>query len=224
MTRSPRRSVPAPRAPTRSIVERADHIALLASPARQELVDTLDALGGEAAVVELARQLGRPVAGLYYHMQLLARAGLVEQLAGDGSARRYRVPPALRLRYRPGPTANARAVTRFAGGMLRIAQREFAAAIRDPRSIADGPRRTLWAARVKGWVGGAELAEINRLIARLAVLVSPERVPGRDRLVALTWVLTPLRARGPAAALDPARPRGRRRPTRRAIAGSRSPQ
>lgn len=210
-----RSSTRAPRSPTRSIVERADHIALLASPARQELVDTLDALGGEATVAELAVQLGRPVAGLYYHLQLLARAGLIEQLAGDGSARRYRVPPALRLRYRPGPTANARAVTRFAGGMLRVALRDFAAAIRDPRVIADGPRRMLWAARVKGWVGRAELTEINRLIARLAMLVSPERAPGRDRLVALTWVLAPVRVKAPAAT-DPARPRGRPRRTQRA--------
>lgn len=196
-----------PRASARSIIDRADHIALLASPARQELVDTLDALGGEAAVAELAAQMGRPVAGLYYHLQLLARAGLIEELAGAGAARRYRVPPALRLRYRPGSTANARAVTRFASGMLRVAQRDFAAAIRDPRAVAEGPRRTLWAARVKGWVGDTELAEINRLIARLAVLVSPERAPGRDRLVALTWVLAPVRVRGAAATSEPARAR-----------------
>lgn len=185
--------------PSRSIVERPDHIALLASPTRQELLDTLDALGGEAAVADLAVQLGRPVAGLYYHLELLARAGLVEELAGAGGGRRYRVPPALRLRYRPGNTANARAVAQFAAGMLRVARRDFDAAIRDPHVAGEGPRRTLWAARVKGWVGGAELVEINQLIARLGMLVSPERTPGRDRLVALTWVLAPVRVRRPAA-------------------------
>ena len=196
---STRAATRAARTSTRSVVERPDHIALLASPTRQELVDTLDALGGEAAVAELASQLGRPVAGLYYHLQLMARAGLIEELAGAGSARRYRVPPALRLRYRPGSTANARAVTQFAGGMLRIAQRDFAAAIRDPRVAVDGPHRMLWAARVKGWVGDAELTEINQLIARLAVLVSPERAAGRDRMIALTWLLAPVRTRKPRA-------------------------
>lgn len=107
-------------------------------------------------------------------------------------------------------------MTRFAGGMLRVAQRDFAAAIRDPRAVADGPRRTLWAARVKGWVGSAELTEINQLIARLAVLVSPERAPGRDRLVALTWVLAPVRTRGQATTAGPALPRGRPREAQRA--------
>jgi len=184
----------------RSVVEHPAQIALLASPARQELVDTLDALGGEASVSELSAQLGRAIPGLYYHLRLLARAGLVEELAGEAGARRYRVPSAMRLRYRPGNTANARAVARFAGGMLRISKRDFDAALRDPGVVSEGSRRTLWAARVKGWVGDAEIVELNRLIARLSVLISPQRRPGRERLVALTWVLAPLgvkRARGP---------------------------
>jgi len=193
--------------PPRSVVERPAHIALLASPARQELVDTLDALGGEASVSELSAQLGRPVPGLYYHLRLLARAGLIEELAGAAGARRYRVPSALRLRYRPGNTANARAVAQFAGGMLRIAKRDFEAGLREPGVVSDGPRRALWAARVKGWVGERELVELNRLIARLSVLISPQRKLGRDRLVALTWVLAPLRAKRPGG--------GRRKPRAR---------
>ncbi|HEX3480325.1 MAG TPA: winged helix-turn-helix domain-containing protein [Kofleriaceae bacterium] len=184
----------------RSVIEHPAHIALLASPARQELIDTLDALGGEASVSELSAQLGRAGPGLYYHLRLLARAGLIEELAGEAGERRYRVPSAMRLRYRPGKTANARAVSRFAHGMVRIATRDFDAALRDPGVISEGPKRTLWAARVKGWIGEADLVELNRLIGRLSVLISPQRMPRRDRLVALTWVLAPLgakRARGP---------------------------
>ncbi len=198
--------------PPRAVVEHPAHIALLASPARQELVDTLDALGGEASVSELSAQLGRAIPGLYYHLRLLARAGLVEELVGEGGARRYRVPSAMRLRYRPGNTANARAVGRFAGGMLRIARRDFEAALRDPGVVSEGPRRALWAARVKGWVGEAELREINQLITRLSELVSPQRRPGRDRLVALTWVLAPLAGKqAPAPRRRAAKPTGAKR-------------
>ena len=56
----PRKPRPAAtnRAANRS-VEKPREIALLAAPARQELVDTLESLGGEASVATLAAQLGR---------------------------------------------------------------------------------------------------------------------------------------------------------------------
>jgi hypothetical protein len=86
--------------------------------------------------------------------------------------------------------------------MLRIAGRDFAAALADPATVTDGALRELWASRSKGWVSEAELAEINALLARLLGLLHQPRDAGRDRLVALTWVLSPLVAkparRGPA--------------------------
>lgn len=62
-------------------------VRLLSSPVRQEMVDTLAALGGEAGVANLADQLGRPADGLYYHLRALVLGGLVEELpGGEGSA------------------------------------------------------------------------------------------------------------------------------------------
>ncbi|HET9620627.1 MAG TPA: helix-turn-helix domain-containing protein, partial [Kofleriaceae bacterium] len=46
-------------------------IAALASPVRQEILDTVEALGGTATIAELAAQLGRPADGLYYHVTVL---------------------------------------------------------------------------------------------------------------------------------------------------------
>src|SRR5580704_6166782 len=109
---------------TGPVVERPAEVEMLASPSRQEIVDTLGALGGEASVAEIAAQLGRPVDGLYYHLRLLAGGGLVEELPDEGGGRRYRVRSGLRLRYRPGKTPNARAVERVAAGMLLIANRD----------------------------------------------------------------------------------------------------
>src|SRR5215470_12575557 len=137
------------------ILSRPRQVGALASPVRQEIVDTLEALGGEAPVAALAAQLGRPSDGLYYHLRLLVRAGLLEEVADDGDGRRYRTGGGgrgLRLQYQPGPTANARAVERVAAGMLRTARRDFAAAIRRAETVGDGPRRTLWASRMKGWL------------------------------------------------------------------------
>jgi hypothetical protein len=188
-----------PRKVTREVIERAEEVELLASPARQEIVDTLEALGGTASVAAIAAQLGRPCDGLYYHLRLLTAGGILEELPGDGDGRQYRTrtrgEARLRLRYHPGKTPNARAVERVAKGMLRIAQRDFASALRDPEVEVDGPKRALWASRTKGWVGERDLVAINRLLTRIQSILSRDRAPRRDRLVAFTWVLAPIAAK-----------------------------
>lgn len=185
------------------VVENAREIGLLASPTRIELIDTIEALGGEASVAELAAQLGRPADGLYYHLRQLAAGGLLAEIAAaEGRRYRTRVPRGerLRLRYRPGRTANAAAVGDVAASVLRVAGRDFSRALADAASIADGPLRELWAARNKGWVGATELAEINRLLMRLNALLRRPRSPTRGRLVALSWILAPVDAKPPRRA------------------------
>jgi DNA-binding transcriptional ArsR family regulator len=178
-------------------VEAAAEIEVLASPARIELIDTLEVLGG-ASVAELARELGRPADGLYYHLRQLAAAGLlVEETAPDGKRYRTRATrrKGLTLRYRPGANANAKAIGRVADSVLRIAGRDFRRALADPETVVDGPLRELWTARGKGWVAEKDLAEINRLLTRLMMMLRRPRSATRDRLIALSWVLAPIDAK-----------------------------
>lgn len=177
------------------IVEHAEQIALLASPARIEIMDTLEALGGAVSVAELAQALGRPADGLYYHLRQLADGDLIEEeLAGAGRRYRTRTRPGarLRLRYKPGKTDNARAVRRVAASTARVAARDFARALADPDTVVEGALRELWVSRAKGWVGAAELAQINRLLNQLGNLLQRPRAPSRNKLIALSWVLAPL--------------------------------
>jgi DNA-binding transcriptional ArsR family regulator len=185
----------------RAVIENPAEIAVLASPARQEIVDTLEALGGEAPVAAIAAQLGRAPDALYYHLRLLVKSGLLVELPSDGEGRRYRTRTGsrerLKLRYQPGKTPNARAVRRVATGMLRIAGRDFADALADANVAVEGPRRALWASRAKGWVGDAELEEINRLFERISAILARGKSDDRARLVALTWVMAPIEPRTP---------------------------
>jgi hypothetical protein len=159
-------------------------IGSLASPVRQEIVDTVEALGG-ATIAELAVQLGRPADGLYYHVRRLVRDGL---LAGSGSPEVYRTPRRpLHLDYERDPAA----VRRVIASMLRIARRDFDAGFAVPGTVVRGPRRTLWAGRTKGWVGARELAEINALVARIEKLLRRPRRRG-DRLASWCFVLAPI--------------------------------
>jgi hypothetical protein len=172
--------------------------ASLASPVRQEIVDTVEALGGVATIAELAERLARPADGLYYHVRRLTKAGLLIREDGAG-AERFRTPvPAggtLALDYRPDDPRHAAAIRRVIGGMLRIARRDFDAAFEIPGVVVHGPRRALWAGRGKGWVTADELAELNVLCARATALLRRPRAPGRDRLVSLCFVLAPIAPR-----------------------------
>jgi DNA-binding transcriptional ArsR family regulator len=177
-------------------IEDAKKIAVLAAPARIESIGMLEALGGTATVAALAEQLGRPADGLYYHLRALVGAGLIAEDAGAGDGRRYRTTSArgqrLRLRYKPGATANAKAVGRVAAGVSRLAQRDFVRALSQGGTVVEGPSRELWAARLRGWVGTAQLAEVNRLLRRLTELFDRSRPTAAGKLIALQWVLAPI--------------------------------
>jgi hypothetical protein len=197
-------------------------ITVLASPVRQELVDTVEALGGAASVAELAEQLGRPADGLYYHVDILRRAGLLVDAAGprgrEGRGERRFGTPArsgkkLSLVYRPGDARNASAVRGVVGGMLRIARRDFDRAL-VAGTIVDGPRRELWAGRGTGWVSDGELAEINRLLVQIVSYLRRPRGGPRQRLISLCYVLAPMAARPKRRPVSTARTRAAARRAR----------
>lgn len=175
-------------------------LRLLSSPVRQELVDTLAAIGGEVDVAELAEQLGRPADGLYYHLRALVAGGLLEQApAIDGSERRYRLAgdggAPLRLAYDLGAGGNGSELRTFARGLLQIAGRDFENGLADEDLVVTGAGRQLWASRNKGWLSSDDLAEVNGLLERLSELTSQAKTDGRDRLASLAFVLAPISAR-----------------------------
>jgi DNA-binding transcriptional ArsR family regulator len=170
-------------------------IRVLASPVRHEIVDTLSALGGTATVAHLAEHLGRHADGLYYHLRLLKKAGLVDEISSGGE-RAFRLAGSgrapLRLAYRVDGGGNSHALEAYARGLLKVAQRDFTQALAIPDVVASGPRRQLWAARNKGWMSAADLAEVNSLLERLCTLTSQKRGEKRDVMVSLAFVLAPL--------------------------------
>lgn len=177
-------------------LEHSADIRLLAAPTRQDIVETIEALGGRASVSELAAHLGRPSDGLYYHLRVLVRGGLVVQEEADG-CRHYRVVKhgsrRLRLRYKLGENGNIEAVEAAASSMLRTATRDFNRAIANTDSVVEGAGRDLWTARCKGWVGEDDLAEVNGLLNRLLEVLQRPRDDTRSKLVTLTWALAPIK-------------------------------
>lgn len=80
--RSPRAK--GPRGVKTLAIRDASTIRALRTPLRQEILGVLERLGG-ASVRELAHELGRAPASLYYHVHALAEAGLIGK-AGQRSS------------------------------------------------------------------------------------------------------------------------------------------
>ncbi|WIA57668.1 helix-turn-helix domain-containing protein [Sphingobium sp. WTD-1] len=172
-------------------------IRLLSSPMRQELVDTLAALGGEATVATLAKELGRPADGLYYHLRALVAAGLIcEVPAHEKGERRYRLASRgggpIRLAYDLNPEGNGAEIRSFARGLLQIAERDFHEALSNVDAVVSGPRRELWASRNKGWLSNDDLIEVNALLERLSELTSQPKMDGKEHLISLVFSLAPI--------------------------------
>lgn len=182
--------------PRRQIRDPAQ-IRLLTSAVRQEIVDTLAVLGGEASVAEMAEQLGRPADGLYYHLHALVDGGLIAEALG-GDERRFRLAGGaapLRLAYDLSPGGNGPELVAFAHALLQIASRDFEAAVSAGAAVVEGTGRELWVSRNKGWLSREELAEVLQLLERLSQLTSQPKAPGRTRLTSLAFSLAPLSAR-----------------------------
>lgn len=190
--------------PGQGFISDVRQIRALSSPIRQDILDAVTAIG-PCSVAELAAAIDRRPDGLYYHIRRLVKVGLLREAAGDGSGRgelRLDVPKkGYYLEYEPESRANKAAILRVAAAMLRSADRGFRRAF-DPRvAVVSGPRRNLWASRVRGALTPAELAEVNALMERLhAIMRSGRRDAGdgagRGRsLHELTIVLAPTSAR-----------------------------
>ena len=171
-------------------------IEALVSPVRQEIVDVIDAAGPSSAG-EIGELLGRPQDGLYYHIKKLVDVGLLKEVGVRETARRGETVydtsgRPMRLVYQPGNTANARGVIRILGATLRLAERNFARAIRRRDTVVDGPARALWGARITGWVNRSELKEINEHLNAIVQIAQSSKRRRGATLHEVTFVLSPL--------------------------------
>lgn len=193
-------------------VRRRDQMEALTSPARQELLDALEA-SGPCSISDLATLLGRAADSLYYHVRKLEKLGLVvphgKVKAGRRDAAVYDVPgrpmridqEAIDRRTRP-------IMLRSGAAMMRSAQRDLGEALESGEPFGHGKRRRVWVGRTKGWFTSKELAEVNgHLRALMELFTNTERRKG-SRLHTFTYLLTPVAPRERSADSDPSRGTG----------------
>lgn len=171
-------------------------IAALASPMRLAIVDALEG-AGPCSVAELAAVIGARPDGLYYHLRILKRCGLIVMDESVSPAGREQVVVdvpgrPIQLKYVPRRRSNVASVTRVVAVILRASLRNFREAFSSAPVVA-GPRRELWAGHRIARLTPEHLEMLNRLLHRLIELLGEEREErANSRLYSFTFVLSPL--------------------------------
>lgn len=175
------------------LIDRPAQLRALGSPARQEIVDALEA-AGPSTMSELAGLVGRPADALYFHVRRLMKVGLVVETSprerGVGIAARYDVVARpVRLSY--GPGVARKDVVKVVAAAVRQSLREYESAARDPRIPGEGPERLVWGGRAKGWLTPAETRRAMKLLEELSALMRSGRPRRGARPMALGYLLAP---------------------------------
>ena len=178
----------------------------LASPARQEIIDTLEA-GGPSSAAELGALLGRAPDSLYFHLKRLEDAGLVKRSDRDiGRGRTEAVfEPAgrdMRLAPEAFTPAKADAMARLTGAMMRITARDLENAVVEGLANVHGKRCNYRAGRMKAWLTGAQLQDINSHIDAIMEIMRTGERPKGSALHAMTFAMAPV-APSERATTDP---------------------
>jgi DNA-binding transcriptional ArsR family regulator len=170
-------------------------MAALASPLRIELIGALRT-HGLTSIRELAAQLDRPADGLYHHVRTLLKAGIVVERGQRKVGRRMEAVYELTAdrvtgRLDPSSAQSKAAAVRAGTAAVRLAIREFKAAIEtDAMTLAQG-LPNLRASRQRTWLTDEGLVRLHRLFGQIERLLTKENNQKQGRPHALTIVLAP---------------------------------
>jgi hypothetical protein len=170
--------------------------AVLASPVRIELIGALQT-HGPSSIRQLAVHLGRPADGLYHHVRLLLQAGVIRQTGEQKTGRHQEaifglVAPRIGAALNPASLAGRHEVVRAAHAALRMAAREFAAAVENCDEPGPGKKIGLRASRQKVWLTDKALAQLLGSLQKIERFLTAQNRRRRGRFYVLTTVLNPV--------------------------------
>lgn len=188
-------------------------VEAISSPLRMEILEHL-LQAGPSSVADLARLMGRPATAIHYHVSVLRGAGIVRVAGRRRAGKRHEALLELAaarfaVKARTGDTQALGQVLRTLGATLRLAQREAARTMRDPKRhtpgmCGDGARRTFHTRRLRAPLSPSALRIVNHLLDELDRVFAQAvrqhfgkrrslRTPSVsvDNIVSLTFVLTP---------------------------------
>ncbi len=162
------------------VIRDAGQLRALRTPLRQRMVRTFSRLGA-CTVRELADELGREPAALYYHVHALVDSGIVRETGKRETGTRpesvYSLVAERILidrRETSGPFLSA--LSDLQRATLRTAEKELEAALkaRDPKKAGDAPTLLRLASRLKPQQAAHATKMLHELVEFLAENDDPE--------------------------------------------------
>lgn len=179
------------------VITRRDQVQVVASPARQEILDTVSAVG-PSSIREIAELLGRTRHSLYYHVKALRDVGLLieeTRVRPNGRGEAVYETPSPRM-YLDVSRRNRDLHHETLDAVLRVARRDLRKSFEQRDALDTEPRR-VWVGRGKGWVTPKTLAEINTHIEAIIDILGRGTRPKDGELHAVTWAHMPVSPANP---------------------------
>ena len=180
----------------------------LSSPLRIEILGLFTS-GDALSIADMGRQMGRTAGSLYHHVKILEEAGLLRRSGTRPRSKRHEalfMPSAARYEMdaAPGEDEAITHAVKAMGSTFRMAERDLEAALRDERTVKDGPARNMYAGRLHMRATPKLLAAVNEHLSAIEALVQAEiaRCPGPTddaQHMSLTFALLPIKGRGRGA-------------------------
>lgn len=178
------------------VIRDAETVRALRTPLRQEILGVLERLGG-GSVKEVASEVGRDPASLYYHIHELVGAGLLveagKRAAGRGTETVYE-PAAERIiidrkeRSRPFTAA----LSDLHRAALRTAERELLAVFEPEKTEHAAPADSVTMLRLGSHLAAADAARAQEMLREVAEFVAEHDAPGAGDAYSLTAVFVKL--------------------------------
>jgi hypothetical protein len=175
----------------------------IASTVRLQIVDRLRMLG-PSPVPRIAEALDRPADGLYHHIRILQRAGIIRKVGEQRVATRLQAIYStaardVRLPIERSDVRTAGQLARVTGSLFRTADRGVAAALRAGGLKHTGPERDLWCRIHTVKLNPKRLGRVNALLNEIQHEIdagkSDDGAPIDGRTISLVIALWPVVAR-----------------------------
>jgi DNA-binding transcriptional ArsR family regulator len=165
-------------------------VRALRTPVRQEVLAALEALG-EGSVKDIAGELGRAPASLYYHVHALAEAGLIRQTGTRPSARRDEAvyePAAARIIIDRRGTSRAfiEALADLHSSALRTAEREMRASLKQKSANGTPPGDSVALLRLTARLKPGDIRAARRKLEEVARFLAERDDPDAATSYAFT--------------------------------------